>query len=57
MFYKLPYWLAAPLWAGWVAGAGAAPLGFDDALTRALQETPALSASASKIAPAPATAP
>ena len=49
MFYKLPYWLAAPLWAGWVAGAGAAPLGFDDALTRALQETPALSASASKI--------
>jgi outer membrane protein, heavy metal efflux system len=49
MFYKLPYWLAAPLWAGWVAGAGAAPLGFDDALTRALQETPALSASVSKI--------
>jgi len=52
MFYKLPYWLAAPLWAGWVAGAGAAPLGFDDALTRALQETPALSASASRIAAA-----
>lgn len=49
MFCKLPYWLAAPLWAGWVAGAGAAPLGFDDALTRALHETPALSASASKI--------
>ncbi|MHB0982036.1 MAG: TolC family protein [Thiobacillus sp.] len=52
MFFKLPYWLAAPLWAGWMAGAGAAPLGFDDALTRALAETPALSASASRIAAA-----
>ncbi|MBU1395918.1 MAG: TolC family protein [Gammaproteobacteria bacterium] len=51
MSFKLPYWLAAPLWA-WMAGAGAAPLGFDDALTRALQETPALSASASRIAAA-----
>ncbi|MDZ7595474.1 MAG: TolC family protein [Thiobacillus sp.] len=52
MFFKLPYWFAAPLWAGWMAGAGAAPLGFDDALTRALAETPALSASASRIAAA-----
>jgi outer membrane protein TolC len=52
MFFKLPYWLAAPLWAALMAGAGAAPLGFDDALTRALAETPALSASASRIAAA-----
>jgi outer membrane protein TolC len=52
MFLKLPYWLAAPLWAAWIAGADAAPLGFDDALTRALQETPALAASASRIAAA-----
>lgn len=52
MFLKLPYWLTVPLWAAWMAGAGAAPLGFDDALTRALQETPALSASASRIAAA-----
>ncbi|MFZ3173464.1 MAG: hypothetical protein WA146_01095, partial [Thiobacillus sp.] len=48
MFFKL-YWLAALLWAGGMAGASAAPLGFDDALTRALAETPALSASASRI--------
>lgn len=52
MFFKLPYWLAAPLWAASMAGASAGPLGFDDALTRALAETPALSASASKIAAA-----
>jgi len=52
MFLKLPYWLTVPLWAAWMAGAGAAPLGFDDALTRALQEAPALSASASRIAAA-----
>ena len=52
MFLKLPHWLAAPLWAAWIAGADAAPLGFDDALTRALQETPALAASASRIAAA-----
>ena len=49
MSFKLPYWLAAPLWAASMAGASAAPLGFDDALKRALAETPALSASASKI--------
>jgi len=52
MFFKLPYWLSATLWAAWIAGADAAPLGFDDALTRALQDTPALSASASRIAAA-----
>ncbi len=51
MSFKLPYWLAAPLWA-WMAGANTAPLGFDAALTRALQETPALPASASRIAAA-----
>lgn len=49
MFFKLPYWLAAPLWAASMAGASATPLGFDDALTRALAETPALPASAGKI--------
>jgi outer membrane protein TolC len=48
MFFKLPYWLAALLWAASMASA--APLGFDDALTRALAEAPTLSASASKIA-------
>lgn len=52
MFLKLPYWHAAPLWAAWIASAGASSLGFDDTLTRALQETPALSASASRIAAA-----
>lgn len=52
MFIRLSCWLAAPLWAGWMAGALAAPLGFDDALARALQETPALAASASRIAAA-----
>lgn len=49
MFIKQSCWLVAPLWAGWMAGALAAPLGFDDALARALQETPALAASASRI--------
>lgn len=52
MFFKLAFWLAAPLWAAWMTGAGAAPLGFDDALTRALRDTPALSASERRIAAA-----
>lgn len=51
MFIKPQYWLVAPLWAIGLPGV-AATLGFDDALTRALVETPALSASASRIAAA-----
>jgi len=51
MFIKPQYWLVAPLWAIGLQGV-AATLGFDDALTRALVETPALSASASRIAAA-----
>lgn len=48
MFIKPQYWLVAPLWAIGLPGV-AATLGFDDALTRALVETPALSASASRV--------
>ena len=49
MFFKLPCWLLALSGAGAIASASAASLGFDDALTRALAETPALAASALKI--------
>lgn len=49
MLIKLPGWLAVPLWAGGMAGALAAPLGFDDALALALRETPALAASAGRV--------
>lgn len=51
MFIKSQYWLVAPLWAIGLQSV-AATLGFDDALTRALVETPALTASASRIAAA-----
>ncbi|MDO9009216.1 MAG: TolC family protein, partial [Thiobacillus sp.] len=49
MFFKSGFWLAVTMWAAGLSNAAAAALGFNDALTRALAETPALTASANRI--------
>lgn len=49
MLFKPGFWLAVTMWAASLSNAAAAALGFNDALTRALAETPALTASANRI--------